>query len=115
MTFIVSESDTAVPGGRRNIIKLSHRMIKRFCEILNMSIDPDFPPLAPPQGFDTEENESEIRISVRKNTDPGQPNGVIFVAAASLWLPTTRQNLFNFFTDVKNRAKVQELNIPLSY
>ncbi|KAK7331293.1 hypothetical protein VNO77_25515 [Canavalia gladiata] len=88
-----------VPEGRRSMMKLCHGMVKSFCGILNMSNKMDFPQhLA--------EDNSGIRISVRKNTDPRQSNAsVIITAATSFWLPLPSQNLFDFFRDPTRRVK----------
>ncbi|CAA3015665.1 homeobox-leucine zipper HDG11-like, partial [Olea europaea subsp. europaea] len=84
--------------GRRNLMKLSHRMIKSFFEILRMSNDQAFP-------HTYELNNSGVRISLRQSNDLGQPNGLIVGAATSLWLPNSPENLFNFFKDDKKRAE----------
>ncbi|KAI3451346.1 hypothetical protein Pfo_008011 [Paulownia fortunei] len=84
--------------GRRNLMWLSHRMVKNFCEVLSMSDKLDFPHLS-------ELNNSGVRVSLRKSNGPGQPDGVIVSAATSLWLPFSTGNLFNFFRDEKKRAQ----------
>ncbi|XP_061339720.1 homeobox-leucine zipper protein HDG11-like [Gastrolobium bilobum] len=94
-----------IPEGRRSVIKLAHRMVKNFCEILNMSSKMDFPQHL------TEESNSGVRIAVRKNTDPnGLPNGMLVVtAASSFWLPFPSQILFDFFKDARERIKWDNL------
>ncbi|KAL7104189.1 hypothetical protein ACP275_08G228200 [Erythranthe tilingii] len=84
--------------GRRNLMKLSHRMIKNFCEVLGMSDRLDFPYLS-------ELNNSGVRVSLRKSDGQGQPDGLIVSAATSLWLPFSIENLFKFFRDEKKRAQ----------
>ena len=88
--------------GRRSVMKLSHRMVKIFCESLNMTGKLDFPQL-------TVENNSGVRVSVRKSTELGQPNGTIVIAATSLWLPLHYQKVFDFLTDVNKRVQVHKL------
>ncbi|RDY01502.1 Homeobox-leucine zipper protein HDG11, partial [Mucuna pruriens] len=86
-------------GGRKIMMKLSHGMVKSFYGILNMSSKMDFP-----QHLGDEN--SEIRISVRKNTNSSQPNAMIIITAVtSFWLPLPSQNLFDFFRDPIRRAK----------
>ncbi|XP_048328590.2 homeobox-leucine zipper protein ROC8 [Ziziphus jujuba] len=87
-----------LPEGRKSIMKLSHRMVKNFCAILSMSGKMDFPQLS-------EVNNSGVRVSVRNNTEPGQPIGTIVSAATSLWLPLPPQNVFDFFKDGKTRVQ----------
>ncbi|CAI9758119.1 unnamed protein product [Fraxinus pennsylvanica] len=84
--------------GRRNLMQLSHRMIKMFSEILSMSSNLAFPPTS-------EWNNSGTRVSLRQSNGLGQPNGLIVGAATSLWLPLSPENLFNFFKDDKKRAE----------
>ncbi|XP_020230831.1 homeobox-leucine zipper protein HDG11 [Cajanus cajan] len=84
--------------GRRSVMNFSHRMIKIFCESLTMSGKLDLPQ-------SNMENNSGVRVSIRKNTDLGQPNGMIVVAATSLWLPLHYMKVFEFFTDDKRRAQ----------
>lgn len=85
--------------GRKNLMRLSHRMVKDFCEILSMSDRLDFPHLS-------ELNNSGVRVSLRKSNGAGEPDGLIVSAATSLWLPFSNENLFNFFRDEKKRAEV---------
>ncbi|KAJ7960042.1 Homeobox-leucine zipper protein [Quillaja saponaria] len=88
-----------------SIMNLGHRMIKNFCGILNMSGMLDFPQLS------DEVNNSEVRISVRENTEPGLPGGTVIIAAASLRLPLPPQNVLSFFKDEKNRVQWDVLSI----
>ncbi|KAK6125911.1 hypothetical protein DH2020_040348 [Rehmannia glutinosa] len=85
-------------GGRRNLMRLSHKMVKNFCEVLSMSDKLDFPHLS-------ELNNSGVRVSLRKSNGPGQPDGLIVNAATSLWLPFSIESLFKFFRDEKKRAQ----------
>ncbi|TKY72398.1 Homeobox-leucine zipper protein HDG11 [Spatholobus suberectus] len=84
--------------GRRSIMNFSHRMLKIFCESLTMSGNLGFPHL-------NMENNSGVKVSIRKNTNLGQPNGMIVVAATSIWLPLHYMKVFEFFTDDKRRAQ----------
>ncbi|XP_057783989.1 homeobox-leucine zipper protein ROC8-like [Salvia miltiorrhiza] len=84
--------------GRRNVMKLSERMVRSFCEVLNMSDRLDFPHLS-------ELYNSGVRVSLRKSHGLGQPQGLIVSAATSLWLPFRLAHLFNFFTDENKRPQ----------
>lgn len=79
-------------------MKLCHRMVKSFCEVLSMSDKLDFPQLS--------DQNSGVRVSLRRSNGAGQPEGFIVSAATSLWLPLSKENLFNFFIDEKKRAEV---------
>ncbi|XP_061339718.1 homeobox-leucine zipper protein ROC8-like [Gastrolobium bilobum] len=84
--------------GRKSVMKLSHRMVKHFCESLNMSGKLDFPHL-------TVENNTGVRVAVHKLTELGQPNGLAVAAATSLWLPLHHHKVFDFLTDDRKRAQ----------
>ncbi|KAJ9702992.1 hypothetical protein PVL29_004658 [Vitis rotundifolia] len=88
----------SLPEGRRSIMKLGHRMVKDFCGVLSMSGKLDFPQLS-------EVDNSGVRVSVRKSTEPGQPGGMIVSAATSLWLPMHCQTIFDFIRDEKMRPQ----------
>ncbi|KAK7399839.1 hypothetical protein VNO78_11032 [Psophocarpus tetragonolobus] len=87
------------PKGRRNIMHLTHRMVKTFCGALNMKDNKNFPHL-------TRMDNGGIRISIRvNNTQPDLPKGMIISAATSFWLPLSPQNVFDYLRDNKERAK----------
>ncbi|TMX05108.1 hypothetical protein EJD97_002314 [Solanum chilense] len=82
--------------GLKNTIQVSQRMVKSFFEILSMTdYDGDFPTSSQVNRVD--------RISVRKNEEIIEPKGFIAIATASLWLPLSFQDVFNFFKDDKTR------------
>lgn len=90
-----------LPEGKRSIMKLSHRMVKNFCGMLSMTGKLDFPQL-------NEVNNSGVRVSVRKSSEPGQPCGMIVSAATSLWLPLPPHHVFSFFREEKTRVQVNQ-------
>lgn len=100
---ITSSPVIVVFEGRRNVMKLAHRMVKNFCAGLSMSGKLDFPNLS-------EVNNSGVRVCVRKSEEPGQPSGTIVSAATSLWLPLVPQVVFNFFRDENTRVQVSQEN-----
>nr|XP_027075886.1 homeobox-leucine zipper protein HDG11-like [Coffea arabica] len=56
----------------------------------------------------SEWNSNGFRVSVHKSDTSGQPNNMIVCVAAFLQLPTTFENLFDFFKD--EHARVQPIN-----
>ncbi|XP_069152726.1 homeobox-leucine zipper protein HDG11-like [Solanum lycopersicum] len=80
-----------------NIMQISLRMVKRFCEILSMTEKLDFPT--------SSKFKSEDRVSIRKNEDITQQKGFIITAATSLWLPLSCRNVFNFLKDNNSRCQ----------
>ncbi|KAK6780610.1 hypothetical protein RDI58_022794 [Solanum bulbocastanum] len=85
------------PEGLKNTIQASQRMVKSFFEILSMTDKLDF-------STSSQLNRGD-RISIRKNEEITQPKGFIAIAAASLWLPFSFQDVFNFFKDDKTRSQ----------
>ncbi|XP_015087432.1 homeobox-leucine zipper protein ROC8-like [Solanum pennellii] len=84
------------PEGVKNTIQVSQRMVKSFFEILSMTdYDGDFPTSSQVNRVD--------RISVRESEEIIEPKGFIAIATASLWLPLSFQDVFNFFKDDKTR------------
>ena len=59
-----------------NVMQISLRMVKRFCEILSMTKKLDFPT--------SSKFKSEDRVSVRKNEDITKQKGFIITASTSL-------------------------------
>lgn len=82
-------------------------MVKNFSGTLSMAGKLDFPQLS-------EVNNSGVRVAVRRNTESGQPGGMIVSAATSLWLPLPPHSVFNFFIDQKTRSRVCNCNIVFS-
>lgn len=86
------------PEGKRSMRKLAQRMVSNFCASINPSNGQQWTTLS---GL----NEFEVRATLHKSTDPGQPNGVALTAATTIWLPLSPQNVFNFFRDERNRPQ----------
>ncbi|KAL8472383.1 hypothetical protein ACS0TY_029553 [Phlomoides rotata] len=84
--------------GRRNLMRLSHRMVRSLSEILSMSDRLDFSHLS-------ELNNTGVRISVRISRGTGLPNGLIVSAATSVSLPFSNQELFDFLNDETRRPQ----------
>ncbi|KAL9276089.1 hypothetical protein ACSQ67_026367 [Phaseolus vulgaris] len=84
---------------RRNIMRLTRRMVKTFCESLCMQDNTSFPHL-------TRMNNGGVRVAVRVNmSEPGEPKGMILSAATSFWLPLSPQHVFDYLIDDRKRAK----------
>ncbi|KAE9467032.1 hypothetical protein C3L33_01059, partial [Rhododendron williamsianum] len=86
------------PDGKRSMMKLAQRMVNNFCASINPSNGHQWT-----THFGI--NEVEVRSSLHKSTDPGQPSGVVLRAAATIWLPVSPQNVFNFFKDERTRPQ----------
>ncbi|KAL3628947.1 Homeobox-leucine zipper protein hdg11 [Castilleja foliolosa] len=86
------------PEGKRSMIKLSQRMVSNFCSSLNPSNGQQWTTLSG-------SNEFEVRLTLHRSTDPGQPNGSVLSAASTIWLPISPENVFNFFRDNRTRPQ----------
>ncbi|GMJ00716.1 homeodomain GLABROUS 8 [Hibiscus trionum] len=80
-------------GWKSNIMKLSHRMVKSFCSMLNMSGQLDR----------SDETNNGVRVSLRHTTETGETKGITVTAATSLWLPVPSQSVLGLLKDHKIR------------
>ncbi|CAN1265776.1 Homeobox-leucine zipper protein HDG11 [Linum perenne] len=96
--LMVSNTSTRDLGGKRSMMKLAQRMVSSFCSSISTSNSHQWTTLS---GL----NDVGVRVTLRKSTDPGQPNGVVLSAATTFWLPVSPQNVFNFFKDEKTRSQ----------
>ncbi|KAL2533075.1 Homeobox-leucine zipper protein HDG11 [Abeliophyllum distichum] len=86
------------PEGKRSMMKLAQRMVNNFCASLNPSNGQQWSTLSG-------SNEFEVRATLHKSNDPGQPNGVVLSAATTIWLPIPPENVFSFFRDESTRPQ----------
>ncbi|CAL5184878.1 unnamed protein product [Lathyrus oleraceus] len=86
------------PEGKRSMMKLAQRMVTNFCASISASASHRWTTLS-------SANEIGVRVTVRKSTDPGQPNGIVLSAATTIWLPIPPQTVFSFFKDERKRPQ----------
>ena len=84
-------------------MRLAQRMIRTFCVNISTSSGQLWTAL-PDSSDDT------VRITTRKVTEPGQPNGLILCAVSTTWLPYPHYQVFDLLRDERRRAQV-----PLSF
>ncbi|KAK7307332.1 hypothetical protein VNO77_40290 [Canavalia gladiata] len=91
------------PEARKNLMKLAQRMIKTFS--LNMSTSGG-------QSWTaiSDSPEDTVRITTRKITEPGQPNGVILSAVSTTWLPYSHTKVFDLLRDERHRSQMDALS-----
>ncbi|GAU22865.1 hypothetical protein TSUD_376760 [Trifolium subterraneum] len=82
--------------GRRSVMKLAHRMVKIFSECLTMAGQLEF------QHLNLDSSIGGVRVSLRQ-ASIDQPNGIIVVAATTLWLPLPAEYVFEFLKDPTKR------------
>ncbi|XP_077234288.1 homeobox-7 [Tasmannia lanceolata] len=91
------------PEARKNMMKLSQRMIRTFCVNISTSGGQSWTALS--DSFD-----DTVRITTRKNMDPGQPHGIILSAVSTTWLPFSHHQVFDFLRDERRRSQLDVLS-----
>ncbi|KAJ0989926.1 hypothetical protein J5N97_008282 [Dioscorea zingiberensis] len=91
------------PEARKNMMKLSQRMIRTFCGNISSSGSQSWTALS-------DSADDTIRVTTRKNTEPGQPNGVILSAVSTTWLPFSHEQVFDLLTDEQRRSQLDVLS-----
>ncbi|KAK1603701.1 hypothetical protein QYE76_027374 [Lolium multiflorum] len=86
--------------GRRSMMKLSQRMVSSFCASMTASQHHQWTHMSGTAG-----NDVCVRVSMHRNGDPGQPNGVVLSAATSVWLPVASDHVFAFVRDESTRSQ----------
>ncbi|XP_057425278.1 homeobox-leucine zipper protein HDG1 isoform X2 [Lotus japonicus] len=101
MSSISSGDHTAMnQDGRRSMLKLAQRMTKNFCSGVCASSVHKWELLHLGNMGD------DMRVMTRKNLDdPGEPHGIVLSAATSVWMPVSRQRLFDFLRDEQLRSE----------
>lgn len=83
-------------------MKLAQRMIRTFCVNMSTSSSQSWTALS-------DSLEDTVRITTRKVTEHGQPNGVILSAVSTTWLPYSHSQVFDLLRDERRRAQVGHL------
>ncbi|KAK4361905.1 hypothetical protein RND71_017146 [Anisodus tanguticus] len=99
-TNIPTKDTTGVAtlAGRKSILTLAQRMTWSFYRMLGASSYNTW------NKVPTKTGQEDIRVASRKNlTDPGEPVGVILSGVSSIWLPVSRNVLFDFLKDENHR------------
>ncbi|XP_010276837.1 PREDICTED: homeobox-leucine zipper protein ROC3-like isoform X2 [Nelumbo nucifera] len=91
------------PEARKNLMKLAQRMIKTFCISISTTGGQSWTALS-----DTADD--TVRITTRKNTEPGQPNGTILGAVSTSWLPFPCHQVFDLLRDERRRSQLDVLS-----
>ncbi|CAA6669633.1 unnamed protein product [Spirodela intermedia] len=90
-------------GGPEEHDEALQRMVRTFCSNISSSAAPSWTALSDSSG-DT------VRVTTRKNMEPGQPNGVILCAVSTTWLPYSADQVFELLTDEKRRSQLDVLS-----
>ena len=101
LTFPVMKNLTVIPSSeaRKNLMNLAQRMIRTFSVNISTSSGQSWTALS-------ESSDDTVRITTRKITEPGQPNGVILSAVSTTWLPHPHYHVFDLLRDERRRSQV---------
>ncbi|KAL3516131.1 hypothetical protein ACH5RR_023033 [Cinchona calisaya] len=95
----INDTVLTYPEGRKNILKLSERMVLSFYGGVSSSTAYGWW-ILPESGND------QIRVMTKKSeNDPGKPSGVVISATTSFWLPISHKLVFEFLCDESSRNK----------
>ncbi|VAH05618.1 homeobox-leucine zipper protein ROC3-like [Triticum dicoccoides] len=100
---IADQGVIRTPEARTNMMKLSQRMVTAFCANISASGSQSWTALS-------DSTEDTVRITTRKNTEPGQPSGVILTAVSTSWLPFSHQQVFELLADEQQRCQLEILS-----
>ncbi|KAL4335982.1 hypothetical protein GQ457_07G011850 [Hibiscus cannabinus] len=91
------------PEARKNLMRLAQRMIRTFCVNISSSGGQLWTSI-PDSSDDT------VRITTRKVSEAGQPNGLILCAVSTTWLPYPHHQVFDLLRDERRRAQLEVLS-----
>ncbi|GFQ04741.1 homeobox-leucine zipper protein roc3 [Phtheirospermum japonicum] len=91
------------PQARKNLMNLAQRMIRAFCLNISTCNGQSWTALS-------DSADDTVRITTRKVTELGQPNGLILTAVSTTWLPYQHHQVFDFLRDERRRAQLEVLS-----
>lgn len=91
------------PEARRNLMRLAQRMIRTFSVNMSTSSGQAWTALS-------DSPDDTVRITTRKVSEAGQPNGVILSAGSTTWLPYSHYRVFELLRDERRRAQLDVLS-----
>ncbi|EEF43509.1 homeobox-leucine zipper protein HDG5 [Ricinus communis] len=91
------------PEARKNLMRLAQRMIRTFCMNISTCSGQSWTALS-------DSSDDTVRITTRKITEPGQPNGVILSAVSTTWLPYPHYQVFDILRDERRRSQLDVLS-----
>ncbi|KAG7536143.1 START domain [Arabidopsis suecica] len=87
---------------RRNIMRLSQRLVKTFCVNMSTAYGQSWTALS-------ETTKDTVRITTRKMCEPGQPTGVVLCAVSTTWLPFSHHQVFDLIRDQHHQSLLEVL------
>ncbi|KAJ9152358.1 hypothetical protein P3X46_025932 [Hevea brasiliensis] len=91
------------PEARKNLMRLAQRMIRTFCVNVSTCGGQSWTALS-------ESCDDIVRITTRKITEPGQPNGIILSAVSTTWMPFPHYQVFDLLRDEQRISQLDVLS-----
>ncbi|XP_057998934.1 homeobox-leucine zipper protein HDG5-like [Hevea brasiliensis] len=91
------------PEARKNLMRLAQRMIRTFCVNVSTCGGQSWTALS-------ESCDDIVRITTRKITEPGQPNGIILSAVSTTWMPFPHYQVFDLLRDEQGISQLDVLS-----
>nr|BAB10227.1 homeobox protein [Arabidopsis thaliana] len=96
---LMARNITDLGEARRNIMRLSQRLVKTFCVNISTAYGQSWTALS-------ETTKDTVRITTRKMCEPGQPTGVVLCAVSTTWLPFSHHQVFDLIRDQHHQSLV---------
>ncbi|XP_050234758.1 homeobox-leucine zipper protein HDG5 [Mercurialis annua] len=91
------------PEARKNLMRLSQRMMRTFCMNISSCGGQSWTALS-------DSCDDTVRITTRKMTESGQPSGVILSAVSTTWLPYSHRQVFDTLRDEECRSQLDVIS-----
>lgn len=99
--FYMSERGTPgreLGGGRRSMIMLAFRMVRSYCSVFSCLSTADLQQLS-------QLSRNGVQIALRKSSCPGQPIGIVILAACTFWVPASPPRISEYLSNHKMRSQ----------
>ncbi|KAJ8444165.1 hypothetical protein Cgig2_030985 [Carnegiea gigantea] len=84
--------------GRRSMVMLAFRMVRSYCSVFSCLSTTDLQQLS-------QLSRNGVQIALRKSTCPGQPIGIVILAACTFWVPASPLRISKYLSDHKIRSQ----------
>ncbi|CAL1405019.1 unnamed protein product [Linum trigynum] len=86
--------------GKKSAMKLASRMLNSFCSGICDSSNCNW------EKVTMMNSNEDVKVMMRNNAnEPGEPRGVVLSASTTVWLPVSRQRMFEFLSNVRTRSE----------
>ncbi|CAN0902717.1 Homeobox-leucine zipper protein ANTHOCYANINLESS 2 [Linum grandiflorum] len=94
-------SDVTVVAGKKSMLRLAHRMVENFCSGV---VSGDSIGAHKWERMTADDVSPDVKLLTRKSfCEPGEPSGVVLAVSTSVWLPVSRQRVFDYLSNIQTR------------